>query len=167
MTLTTDTSPTSWGELIPRPKKRYTPNISSAAGTTINELARNLSDSLQPCVDVATMVVSEINERLSPKNEPPTTTAVIIGSAMSVCCATPAAIGVSATMVPTLVPTLIDMKHAAKKSPASSMSPGSMVSVRLTMASIAPIIFAVWAKAPASMKIQIISIICPVPAPLL
>ncbi len=139
--------------------------MTKAAGTTINELARNLSLSRQPCVDVAMMVVSEMNERLSPKNEPPTTTAVMSGTEVPVSCATPAAMGVSATMVPTLVPTLNDMKQAARKSPAKSMLPGKSFNAKSTVASMAPMLFAVLAKAPARMNIHIMSIICPVPAP--
>ena len=133
----------------------------------MKEFTRNLSLSLQPCVEVATIVVSEINERLSPKKEPPTTTAVIIAMLAPVCSATPAAMGVKATMVPTLVPTESEIKQAAKKSPANSMLPGKRVNERFTVASIAPITLAEWAKAPAKMNIQIISIICPVAAPLL
>ena len=38
--------------------------------------------------------------------------------AAPICCAMPAAIGVRATIVPTLVPIEMDMKHAARKSPA-------------------------------------------------
>ena len=56
-----------------------------AAGTTMKEFALNLSFILHPCVCVATMVVSEMNERLSPKNEPPTTTAVIMAASVPVC----------------------------------------------------------------------------------
>ena len=111
------------------------------------------------------MVVSEINERLSPKKEPPTTTAVIMAVVAPVCKAMPAAMGVNATMVPTLVPMLSEMKQAARKSPASSICGGSSESVRLTVASMLPITLAELAKAPASMKIQIISIICPAAAP--
>ena len=68
----------------------------------------------------------------------------------------PAAIGVSATMVPTLVPTDNEIKQAARKSPANSILPGNSVSERLTVASIAPITLALWAKAPARINIQII-----------
>ena len=126
---------------------------------TMNELTRNLSLSLQPCVEVATIVVSEMNERLSPKNEPPTTTAVIMAMLVPVCSATPAAMGVRATMVPTLVPTEMEMKQAARNKPANSMFPGRSINERLTVASMAPMILAEWAKAPAKMNIQIISII--------
>ena len=139
--------------------------MTKAAGTTKNELTRNLSLGWQPCVCVAMMVVSLMNDRLSPKNEPPTTMAVIIATEAPVCVATPAAIGVSATMVPTLVPMLSEMKQAARKSPASNICEGSSDSVRLTVASIAPMTLAELANAPASMKIHIMSIISGVPAP--
>ena len=130
-----------------------------AAGMTIKEFTRNLSLSLQPWVDVATMVVSEINERLSPKKDPPTTTAVIRAILISVCWAKPTAMGVSATMVPTLVPIDMDMKHAARKSPANIICEGRRLSVRLTVASMLPIALAELAKAPANRKIHIMSII--------
>ena len=139
--------------------------MTTAVGTTMNELTRNLSLSLQPCVWVAAMVVSLMNDKLSPKNEPPTTMAVIMATDVPVCSATPAAMGVRATMVPTEVPMLSEMKQAARKSPASSICGGIRASVRFTVASILPITLAELAKAPARMKIQIISIICPVEAP--
>ena len=144
---------------MPWPINTYNISTTMAAGTTINELTRNLSLSLQPCVWVAMMVVSEMNERLSPKNEPPTTAATNTAVDAPVCSATPAAIGVSATMVPTLVPMDSEMKHAARNSPASIISAGSSDNVRLTVASMLPITFAELAKAPASTKIHIISII--------
>ena len=56
-----------------------------AAGTTMKEFTLNLSLSRHPCVEVATIVVSEIKERLSPKNEPPTTMAVIMATSIPVC----------------------------------------------------------------------------------
>ena len=111
------------------------------------------------------MVVSEINERLSPKKAPPTITAVIIATLTPVSEAIPEAIGTRATMVPTLVPTDIETKQEARNSPESRSFPGSIIRVRLTVASIAPISFAVPANAPARMKIQsIISTFgCPAP----
>ena len=92
----------------------------SAAGTTIMKFTRNLSRITQSCVLVEAMVVSEINERLSPKNEPPTTMATIYGRSIPVFSANPMATGVRATIVPTLVPMESEMKHAAIKIPASS-----------------------------------------------
>ena len=106
-----------------------------------------------------------MNERLSPKNEPPTMTAVSIGTLIPVDCATPAAIGVRATIVPTLVPTDTDTKQAAKNRPAKIILPGRTDKVRFTVASILPITFAVLAKAPASTNIHSISIILPIDAP--
>ena len=141
--------------------------MTSAAGMTIKKFTRNLSLILQPCVLVATMVVSEINERLSPKKAPPTTTAVIIGMLTPVDPASPAAIGTKATIVPTLVPMLNEMKQAARKSPAMIILPGSTIKVRFTVASTLPITLAELAKAPANTKIQSINIILLVPAPLL
>ena len=136
-----------------------------AAGNTKNELTLNLSLNRHPCVWVAIIVVSEMNERLSPKNEPPTIMAVIIARSVPVSCANPTAIGVSAAMVPTLVPMLSEMKHAARNIPAKIIDGGRKLNARFTVASILPIDLAEWAKAPASTNIQIISIICSVAAP--
>ena len=58
-----------------------------------------------------------------------------------------------------------DMKHAAMKMPAKSRLSGKMCSVMLTVASIAPISFADWAKAPARMNIHIISMMFLLAAP--
>lgn len=76
----------------------------SAAGTTIMEFTRNLSRITQPCVLVEAMVVSEMNDRLSPKKEPPTTMATMKGRSIPALCANPVATGVRATIVPTPVP---------------------------------------------------------------
>ena len=112
------------------------------------------------------MVVSEMNERLSPKKAPPTTIPVMRARFMSVFSAMPAATGTSATMVPTEVPMESEMKQAARKMPASSRLSGSRRSVRLTVASMAPISLALWANAPARMKIQIISMMFLLAAPM-
>ena len=144
----------------------------NAAGPTMRKLTLNLSFIEHPWVRVAAIVVSEMNERLSPKNEPPTIMAVMnevsiavaVGSGQ-ISCARPAARGTSATMVPTLVPMDIDMKHEARKSPAYIRFPGRMRSVMLTVASIAPIAFAVDANAPARINIHIIRSTFLFPAP--
>ena len=57
--------------------------------------------------------MSEINDKLSPKKDPPTTTATMNGRAISVFSASPTATGVRATIVPTLVPMDREMKQAA------------------------------------------------------
>ena len=144
-----------------------------AAGPTIRMLTLNLSAIEHPCVRVAAIVVSEINERLSPKNDPPTMMAVRNGvdavnpdapeSAISF--AIPAAIGTSATIVPTLVPIDMEMKQEAMKSPAYRSLPGRSRIARFTVASIAPISFAVLANAPAITNIHIIRRTFLLPAP--
>ena len=68
-------------------------------------------------------------------------------------------------MVPTLVPMESEMKQAAMNSPASIMLEGRNDNVRLTVASMLPMVFAVLANAPARTKIQSISIMFEVPAP--
>ena len=113
---------------------------------------------LHSWVRVAAIVVSEMNDRLSPKKDPPTITATIIGVSRPVLWAMPSATGVSATIVPTEVPTASEMKQPARNSPPSNRFPGRMRSVRPTVASIAPVASADRANAPASTKIQIISI---------
>ena len=129
----------------------------SAAGATIRTLTRNLSRRSHSWVRVAAMVVSEINDRLSPKKAPPTTMAASHASFSPVSAARPAATGTSATTVPTEVPTEKETKQAARKSPAGSRFPGSRWSVSATVASTAPMLLADSAKAPASTKIQIIN----------
>ena len=111
------------------------------------------------------MVVSEMNERLSPKKAPPATMAVSQAALLPVSAAMPPATGTSATMVPTEVPMASDTKHEARKSPAGSSESGSRWSVRLTVASTAPMLRADSAKAPARMKIRIMSITLPFDAP--
>ena len=136
-----------------------------AAGTTIMEFIRNLSRMTHSCVFVDAIVVSDINDRLSPKKEPPTTTATMKGSAISVFSASPTATEVRATIVPTLVPIDREIKQAAINIPASSRLSGRICNVRLTVASIAPICLALCAKAPARINIHIISRIFLLAAP--
>ena len=119
----------------------------------------------QPWVLVAATVVSEMKDRLSPKKAPPMTTAVTRGTPTPVSAAMPAAMGTRATIVPTLVPMAIEMKQAARKIPAKMSFPGRIRSVAFTVASMAPMSFAVAANAPASTKIQIIRSTFLFPAP--
>ena len=51
----------------------------------------------------------------------------------------------------------MDIKQAAKKTPANKRLSGNKWSVILTVASMAPMSFALWAKAPARIKIHIIN----------
>ena len=64
------------------------------------------------------MVVSEMKERLSPKNAPPTTIATIHATSQPICAARVVTTGVSATMVPTDVPIDSDTKQLAMNIPA-------------------------------------------------
>ena len=143
----------------------YATKTTIAAGNANHILALNLSFILQPCVCVATIVVSDINDRLSPKNAPPTTIATIKGRQDPVCWAMPTATGVSATTVPTDVPIDSEIKQAAINNPGKSILAGMKRSVRLTVASIAPIAPAILAKAPAKTKIHTISMMFSLPAP--
>ena len=84
---------------------------------------------------------------------------------MPVFSARPVATGVRATIVPTLVPIEREMKQEAIKMPANNKLSGRMCKVRFTVASMAPISLALCAKAPARIKIQIISMIFLLEAP--
>ena len=138
----------------------------TATGATMRTLTRNLSLMLHPCVWVATMVVSLMKERLSPKYVPPTTTPTIRGMLMPDCWAMPTAKGVSAAMVPQLVPMLSEMKQEARKMPGRINCSGRYFSATFTVASTAPIVLAEAANAPARMKMASISTIVGFPAPL-
>ena len=128
-------------------------------------LVRNLSLSRTPCERVATMVVSEMNERLSPKNAPPTTAPTTKGRARPEDEATPVVTGTKAITVPTLVPMLSETKQAARNNPGTNSETGSARSVMATVESMAPICLAEAANAPARMKIQSIIIKFFSPAP--
>ncbi len=91
--------------------------MTRAAGSVSQILTLNLSRIEQPCERVEAIVVSEMKDRLSPKKEPPTTAATNMGTSSPICPAMPTATGVSATTVPTEVPTAMEMKHAARNSP--------------------------------------------------
>ena len=102
------------------------------------------------------MVVSEINDRLSPKNEPPSTTDTIIAASAPVSDAICEANGVRATIVPTEVPIDIEMKQAVRNKPGITSYPGITFRAKSTVASTAPIPTANAENEPAKMKIQII-----------
>ena len=151
---------------LPRPIHIYIIKVMMAAGRAMMKLVRNLSLMRQPCVLVATTVVSLIKDRLSPKNAPPTVAATITDRSRPVLAASPLTMGMRAAMVPTEVPMLSETRQAAAKMPGSSMLSGSMLRVRLTVASTAPMALAEAAKAPARTKIHTMSIRSLSPAPL-
>ena len=110
------------------------------------------------------MVVSEMNDRLSPKNAPPITAATNSGTLSPPVAARSTASGTRATTVPTDVPMESDMKHAATNRPGSSNWRGRYLRVAVTVASMAPISLASDANAPARMKIHIMYMMFDVPA---
>ena len=118
------TAPASGDALTEAPRITYNIVTTRAAGPTMRRFTLNLSAIEQPWDLVAAMVVSDMNERLSPKNDPPTMMPVMnaVLDARSapneISWAMPAARGTRATMVPTLVPMDMDMKHDARNNPA-------------------------------------------------
>ena len=122
----------------------------------MKQLARNLSLMRQSWLRVAAIVVSEMKERLSPKKAPPITTATRKAVSTPMLPAISVAKGVRATTVPTDVPMETEMKQAEMKIPGIISCVGSVCSARATVASIAPMLLAREAKAPARMKIHII-----------
>ena len=96
---------------------------------------------------------------------PLTTTPNIMAAGTPVFSAMPTATGDKATIVPTDVPTESEMKQAAKKIPAAKRFCGRIDIAKLTVASTAPIAFAVWANAPAMMKIKTINMMLLLAAP--
>ena len=108
-----------------------------------------------------------MKDRLSPKNAPPITIATMRFIFTPVVCAKPIAIGVRATIVPTLVPIDKLIKQVEINNPARIILSGNTDSMKFTVASTHPISFAVLANAPANMNIHIINIMFSVLAPLL
>ena len=96
-----------------------------AAGSAIKKFSLNLSFIAHPCPLQAAIVVSDMNDRLSPNSAPPTTIATIQGIEQPVCVEMAEAMGVRATIVPTEVPIESEVKQAAKKIPAGRNSTGT------------------------------------------
>ena len=114
---------------------------------------------------VAAIVVSEIMDMLSPNIEPPTTDP--ISSAGSRCSgpANPSAIGVTAAIVPQLVPIASEIRQEIRNTPATISRAGMNDCAIVTAASTAPDPFAIVANAPARMKIRhmIMMFVSPMP----
>jgi hypothetical protein len=102
-----------------------------------------------------------MNERLSPNRLPPTTTAATIGKLVDVLLAIPTAMGVSAAIVPQLVPILKDTTQAAMNKPTKIKSPGNIDNVIFTTLSTQPISLAMAENAPAKMNISNIRMMPP------
>ena len=127
--------------------------------------ARNFSFMPIPCVRVAAMVVSEIIERLSPNIAPPTTAPIVSAGERPIWPVSPAAIGVTAAIVPQLVPIASEMRQETANSPASMRLAGMAACASATAESTAPEPFATVANAPERMKIRHMSMMFVSPMP--
>ena len=126
----------------------------SAAGSATLIFVRNLSFISTPCVLVAAIVVSEMNERLSPNIAPPTTTPTQKGSGSPPFWETAHAIGARTEIVPTLVPIAMEIRQAIRNSPGTANFPGIMLRRRLAVLDAPPASEAIPLKAPAMRKIN-------------
>ena len=127
--------------------------------------ARNFSRMPMPCVRVAAIVVSEIIERLSPNIAPPTTAPIVSAGEKPIGPVSPAAMGVTAAIVPQLVPMASEMRHETTKSPANISLEGIAACASATAESTAPDPFATVANAPERMKIRHMSMMFVSPMP--
>ena len=84
----------------------------------------------QPCPLHAAMVVSEINDKLSPNIAPPTTEPMQSGIAKFVLLPSATAIGVISVMVPTEVPIATETNALTTKSTNTENLAGMMESIK-------------------------------------
>ena len=103
----------------------------------------NLSFISTSCVRVAAIVVSEINERLSPNIAPPTTTPLTSATFIPVFEDISIAIGINAATVPIDVPIEKLKRHPIKNNPGNIMLDGSIANPIFTTESTACIPLAV------------------------
>lgn len=155
------------GSMVDSPLDRAASKIvvMTAAGKTIQKLVRNLSRMFVRWVRTAAIVVSEMNDKLSPNMAPPTTAAAAIAILTPLSSWMPRAIGASAAIVPVDVPIAIEMKAAMTNRPLNRSEGGSNVNAALTVASIAPIASATLENAPASKKMNTMMRMLGFPAP--
>ncbi|MBR1588509.1 MAG: hypothetical protein IJ658_09315 [Kiritimatiellae bacterium] len=118
----------------------------------------NLSRIPMSRVRAAATVVSDITERLSPNMAPPTTAPARIPGVNGGSPTRPAAIGISAAIVPQLVPSASESRHATVNIPASMKRAGMRARAIATAASTAPDALATVANAPANTNMRHISI---------
>mgnify|MGYP003373531905 CR=1 FL=1 len=105
-------------------------SVTSAAGRAILKFSRNLSFIAQPWPWQAAMVVSEMNDRLSPNMAPPMTLATHKGRSKPEAAETATAMGVINVMVPTDVPIDSETKQLTMNSTTTANSVGKMASSR-------------------------------------
>ena len=112
------------------------------AGKTIRIFALNFDFIVTSCVLVAAIVVSEMNERLSPNIAPPTTIPQSKATFESVLVATSIAIGANAATVPIEVPIAKLNKQAIRKIPGRIILDGKILNPRFETESTACIALA-------------------------
>ena len=113
------------------------------------------------------MVVSEMNERLSPNMAPPMTEPMHSGSEKPEASAAATAIGVMSVMVPTLVPIAVETKQLTTNSTATAYFAGMTDSMNHATLSALPRPTTP-TKMPASMKMRIMvtMFLSPMPSPM-
>ena len=101
-------------------------SVTSAAGSAMRKFVRNLSFISQPCVLQAAMVVSEMNERLSPNIAPPMTDPMHSARWNPDAFATATAMGTISVIVPQDVPMAVETKHETTNRTATANRAGDM-----------------------------------------
>ena len=114
---------------------------------------------------MAAIVVSEINDRLSPNIAPPITAPAQSGTEIPPFCATVRAIGDRTLIVPTLVPMAMEIRQAMRNSPGTEKLAGMTLSIMFATLTAPPVADASPLKAPASRKIRsmIVILLSPIP----
>ena len=115
---------------------------------------------------VAAIVVSEINDRLSPNIAPPTTVPTQSGRERPPFAATLAAMGTRIVIVPTLVPIAMEIRLAITNRPGIARLPGMMLSSRFAVLEAPPACWAIPPNAPAARKINSMIVMLSSPIPL-
>ena len=139
--------------------------VAMAAGSAMRKLALNFSFMAMPWVFVAAIVVSLMNERLSPNMAQPTIVPMHSGRLRCAVSATLMAIGASTVIVPQEVPIAIEMIHAMINSPGTAKLAGMMSSSIYAVLSAPPDAFATPEKAPARRKMNSMIVMLSSPIP--
>ena len=143
---------------------RITARVTTAAGNAIQKFSRNLSFISHPCPLHAAIVVSEINDRLSPNIAPPMTDATQNARSKPDAFETAAAIGTSKVIVPTEVPIATETKQATTNNTATENLAG--ISVNIQYATLSALLLPTTpTKEPAARKISSIVMIFLSPTP--
>ena len=140
----------------------------TAAGNAMKKFSLNLSFILQPCPLQAAIVVSEINDRLSPNIEPPIIVATQRDISNPDAFETATAIGVKSVIVPTDVPIASDTKQLTIKSTITANCAGIIDSIKYATLSALPLPTTP-TKMPASKNISIMvkMFLSPTPRPII